>query len=53
MGTGSFLGVKQLERGVDHPPQSSAEVKEGVELYLYPLWDFVVCSRVTFTFTFL
>jgi hypothetical protein len=28
MGTGSFLGVKQLERGVGHPPPSSAEVKE-------------------------
>jgi hypothetical protein len=27
--------VKQLGRGIDHPPQSSAEVKERVELYLY------------------
>jgi hypothetical protein len=26
MGTGSFLGVKQLGRGVDHPPPTSAEV---------------------------
>jgi hypothetical protein len=24
-----------LGRGVDHPPTSIAEVKEGVELYLY------------------
>jgi len=24
MGTGSFLGVKRPERGVDHPPLSSA-----------------------------
>jgi hypothetical protein len=32
---GSFSGVKQPERGVDHPPQSNAEVKERVELYLY------------------
>jgi hypothetical protein len=42
MGTGSFPGVKQLGRGVDHPPPSSAEVKERVELYLYshsgPSW---------------
>jgi hypothetical protein len=35
MGTDSFPGVKRPGRGVDHPPQSSAEVKEGVELYLY------------------
>jgi len=35
-------GVKQLGHGVDHPPPSSAEVKERVELYLYspfgPSW---------------
>jgi hypothetical protein len=35
MGARSFLGVKQPGRGVDHPPPSSAEVKEGIELYLY------------------
>jgi hypothetical protein len=42
MGTGSFPGVKRSGRGVDHPPLSSAEVKERVELYLYspsrPSW---------------
>jgi hypothetical protein len=42
MGTGSFPGVKRPGRGVDHPPQSSAEVKERGELYLYspsgPSW---------------
>jgi hypothetical protein len=32
---------------------SSAQVKERVELYLYsPVWAFVDCSRVKFTFTF-
>ena len=46
MGTGPFSrGVKQLGRGVDHLPQSSAEVKERVELYLYspsqPSWPVV------------
>jgi len=28
MGTESFPGLKRPERGVDHPPPSSAEVKE-------------------------
>jgi len=37
MGTGSFPGVKRPGRGVDHPPTSSAEVKERVELYLYSI----------------
>jgi len=32
---GSFPGVKRAGRGVDHPPPSSAEVKERVDLYLY------------------
>jgi hypothetical protein len=48
----SFPGVKRPGRGVDHPPQSSAEVKERVELYLCsPFWAFVACSKVNFTFT--
>jgi hypothetical protein len=38
----SFPGVKRPGRGVDHPPPSSAEVKERVQLYLYspsgPSW---------------
>jgi len=42
MGTVSFPGVKLPGRGVDHPPTSSTEVKERVELYLYspsePSW---------------
>jgi len=37
-------------RGVDHPPPSRAEVKKGVELYIYsPFWAFVACSWVNFT----
>jgi len=35
----SFQGVKRPGRGVDHPPPSSAEVKETVELYLYSPLD--------------
>jgi len=42
MGSGVFPGVKRPERGVEHPPPSSAEVKERVDLYLYspfgPSW---------------
>jgi hypothetical protein len=42
MGTGSFPGVKRPGCGFDHPPPSSAEVKDRVELYLYfpfgPSW---------------
>jgi len=45
MGTGSFPGVKRPGRGVDHPPSSSAEVKERGELYLYsksgPSWPVI------------
>jgi hypothetical protein len=36
MGTGSFSGINRPGRGADHAPPCSAEVKERVELYLYP-----------------
>ena len=53
MGTGSFPEVKHPGRDDDHPPPSSAEVKERVELYLYShFWAFVVCFRFNFTFHF-
>ena len=35
MDNGSFPGVKRPERGVNHPPLSSAEVKDRVQLYFY------------------
>jgi len=42
MGTGSFTVVLSTGRDVEHPPQSSTEVKEKVELYMYspsePSW---------------
>jgi len=41
-GTRSFTGVKRPEHGTDHPPLTSAKVKERVELDLYtpsgPSW---------------
>jgi hypothetical protein len=44
----SFPQVKWLECGVFHPPPSSAEVKESVELYLYSpsvlLWQVIGCT---------
>ena len=35
MGTESFPGVKRQGLGVDHPPPSTAEVEERVQLCLY------------------
>jgi hypothetical protein len=46
---GLVLGLKLLEHGIDHPPPSSLEVEERVELYQYSLLAY---SRVNFTFTF-
>jgi len=47
----SFSGVKRPGRGVDHPPPSSAEVKERLQLYIYSPYAFVVCSRVNLPFS--
>jgi len=51
-GTGYFPGVKRPGRGVDHPPPSSAKVKESRAIPLLPLWAFVACSRANVTVTF-
>jgi len=37
VGTGSFLGVNHLGRGINHPAPPSTEFKERVQLYLYSL----------------
>jgi hypothetical protein len=55
MGTGSFEGVNRPGRGVDHPPLSSAEVKERVQLYLYSTSGLsrpVLGCTLPFIFTF-
>ena len=45
MGTGSFQRIKRSECAVNHPPPSSAEVRERVDLYLYsscvPSWQVI------------
>jgi hypothetical protein len=46
-----YLEVKRPGRGVYHPPPSSLEVKERVDLYLYPVSAFVACAGVNFTCT--
>ena len=42
----SFEGVKRSGRGVNHPPQCSAEVKERTELYCHsgPSWPVIGCT---------
>ena len=51
MDTGSFPGVKRPGRGVNHPPPSSGEVKERVQLCLFLLWIFMAYSGTSLTFT--
>jgi hypothetical protein len=50
----SFPGVKRPGCGVNHPPSSSAGVKERVELYLYShsgsSWPFLGRTLPFFTF---
>jgi len=38
-------GIKWPGRGLDHPPQYSAEVKESRAISLLHLWAFVACYR--------
>jgi len=53
MGTVSFPRVNHPKRGVEHPPTSSAEIKERVELYIYsPSGRSWPVLGLTFTFTF-
>ena len=53
MGTASFPGVKRPGRGVDHPPSSSAGVKERVDLYLCSSsgtsWQFIAGLSVGYS----
>ena len=51
-GTWSFQGVKRPERGVDHPHHLAPKLKKEQSYNSTPLWAFVDCSSVNFTFTF-
>jgi hypothetical protein len=46
MGTGSFPRVKRPERGADHPPSSSAEVKKEWSYTSTPRLGLRVCYGV-------
>jgi len=51
MGTGSLPGVKRPGRDFDHPPLSSAEVKERVELLLLLLLSLLLSSSSSYSFS--
>jgi len=52
MSTESFPGVKRPGRDVFHPPLSSAEIANGLPLYLpLPSKPAQACHGATFTFT--
>ena len=51
-GTGYFPRVKQPGSGVDHPPHLAPRLKKEYSYTSAPLWAFVTCSRISFTFTF-
>ena len=38
--------------GVNHPPPSRASDKKSTAIILTPIWAYVICSRVNFTFAF-
>jgi hypothetical protein len=44
-------GLRRPGRGVDHPPSSSAEVKQRIGLYLLLFWTFMDFCGANFTFT--
>jgi hypothetical protein len=51
MCSGSSPGLKRPGRVINHLPPSSAEVKEGVEVYTSTICAFVAIYRVRFIFT--
>jgi hypothetical protein len=52
LGTGYLPGVKRLGRGVDHHTHLAPRLRKSTVIPLLPLWTFLACSRVNFTFTF-
>ena len=52
MGTESFLGVKWPRGGVDHHHIQYRSSRKSTAISILPLWAFVACYIVNFTFTF-
>jgi hypothetical protein len=50
LGTGSVPGLKRPGRGASHPPPSTADANERVELHLYSPLGLNGLYRVPFTF---
>ena len=48
---GLFSWGKAAGSGVDHPPHLVRRLKKEYIYISNPLWAFVFCSRVSFTFT--
>ena len=48
----SYPGIKRQGRGVDHTPHLGPRLKKEQSCTSTPLWAFVACSSVNFTFTF-
>jgi len=47
---GSFLAVKLLGSGLDHPPPASARLRLGRAVPVLPICAFVTCCRVICTY---
>jgi hypothetical protein len=46
----SLTGLNRPGRGVNYSLPSSVEVKENVEIQLFPVWSFIAGCRTNFTF---
>ena len=46
----SFSRVRRSDRGLDHPQHLATRLKKEIPIPVLPLWIFVACYRVNFTF---
>jgi hypothetical protein len=52
MGTGSFLGLKRLEHGANHPPLAMMRSRMSRPIPLLPLSAFGACNRADFALVY-